>query len=468
MPGFGVPTVDLGLPPKPTTVAGMSVLLSDGVDWQEWRRPGPTREQRWRDLWLGLAIMAIAMLSAVLVNSLGAFTYGEAPPLPEQLAWAVALTIPLIWRRQFPVVVVLVVGALFIAAQARHNGDNLLPSIALFMALYALGAWGQNRVVARWVRIGVIAAMFTWLAISFGQWLLTPVPAFENAAGPLDPVLAMVLYQVGMNLFFFLLGYYFGNVAWLSARRNHELVLRADQLRQSREENARQAVVAERVRIARDLHDVVAHHVAVMGVQAGAARRVVDTDRELAGQALTTVEGTARTAIAELRGLLGVLRSDADERPASERTPELQPASPGMDQLRELVAETEAAGVRVGYAVFGTARTIPDSVALSAYRVAQEALTNVVKHAGVTRADLRVRYLESALEIEVSDEGMSRARTGTSDGAGLGLVGMRERVAVHDGTLEAGPRAGGGFRVRASFPLDVPADRTDSSMEATA
>lgn len=441
---------------------------SDGADWQEWRRPGPTREQRRHDLWLGLTITATAMLSAVLVNSMGAFTFGEAPALGEQLTWAVALTVPLIWRRQFPVAVVLIIGALFIAAQARRNGDNLLPSIALFMAVYALGAWGQNRVVARWVRIGVIAAMFTWLAISFGRMLMLPAPDFEGAAGPLDPILAMVLFQVGMNVFFFLLGYHFGNVAWLSARRNHELVLRAEQLRQSREENARQAVVAERVRIARDLHDVVAHHVAVMGVQAGAARRVFDTDRELAGRSLETIERTARTAITELRGLLGVLRADPDGPSTPVSAP--QSSSPGLDQLSDLVTKTNAAGIEVAYAVFGSARTIPDSVGLSAYRVAQEALTNVVKHAGATKADLRVRYLETALEIEVSDDGRSRAARpsdASPDSAGMGLIGMRERVTVHGGELETGHRQGGGYRVRASFPLDAPPHRSDRSVEAS-
>src|SRR5690606_17570574 len=139
------------------------------LEWQQWRRPGPTAEQRRHDLWLGLGIMLVAVITAVLVNSTGAFTFGEAPSLTEQLIWAVALTAPLIWRRRYPEAVVIVVAALFIAAQARRNGDNLLPSVALFMALYSLGAWGRNRVVARWVRIGVIVAMFGWLAINFGR-----------------------------------------------------------------------------------------------------------------------------------------------------------------------------------------------------------------------------------------------------------------------------------------------------------
>src|SRR5690606_37705236 len=209
-------------------------------------------------------------------------------------------------------------------------------------------------------------------------------------------------------------------------------------------ENARQAVVAERVRIARDLHDVVAHHVAVIGVQAGAARRLLATDHDQASRSLETIERTARTAVSELRGLLGVLRADGDRLPDEDVTT----SSPGLAQLPDLVAEAESTGLTVRYAVYGTERPVPESVALSAYRVAQEALTNVVKHANATAADLRVRYLDSALEIEITDDGRSRPVPGfdTATGGGLGLTGMRERVAVHGGQLEVGPRRDGGFR----------------------
>ncbi|HEY9408102.1 MAG TPA: sensor histidine kinase [Jiangellaceae bacterium] len=430
-------------------------------EWTEWRRPGPTGEQQWRDVGVGLGIVVGGVATAVLINSMGAFSFGTAPSLAEQVAWAAVLTVPLIWRRQFPVAVVVVIGVLFIVAQARRNGDNFVPSVALFIALYTLGAWGQNRVVARWVRLGVIGAMFAWLGYSFVQALVQPPAEFEGAAGPLDPVLATVIYQVAFNVAFFVSGYHFGNAAWLSARRRHELEVQADELRRSQELNARQAVVTERVRIARDLHDVVAHHVAVMGVQAGAARRVLDTDADVARGALETVEQTARTAITELRGLVGVLREEpTGDATAPAELPTLgasHPASPGLDQLPELADDTRSAGIEVAYAVYGDPRPVPDAVAVSAYRVVQESLTNVVKHAGGSAADVRVRFLDHGLELEVSDDGRgrsaSRAAAGASNGAGFGLVGMRERVAVHGGEFEAGPRRDGGFRVRAHFPL---------------
>src|SRR5690606_12586428 len=181
----------------------------------------------------------------------------------EQLAWGVVLTAPLLFRRRFPVAVVVWVSAVFVAGQVRQIGDNLVPSITLFLAVYSLGAWGRNRAVARWVRIGVIVAMFVYLGVNIARALATS-PTFEDAAGPLDPVLAAVVYDLGLNALFFGAAYAFGNQAWESARRRHELEVQGEQLRRSQAENARRAVVAERIRIARDLHDVVAHHVAVM------------------------------------------------------------------------------------------------------------------------------------------------------------------------------------------------------------
>jgi signal transduction histidine kinase len=415
--------------------------------WAQWRRPGPTAAQRRHDVWLALAALAGAAAVTVLVNSMGATVFDDVVSMPEQLAWGAALTLPLVARRRFPVAVLLVVGALLIAAQARQVGDNLVPSVALFLAMFSAGAWGQDRTRARWSRVAVIVAMFAWLGFGLVQFLVRPAPSFEGAAGPLDPVIASVLYGIGFNLLFFLSSYFFGDMAWESARRQAELEHRAEQLRRSQEQNTRGAIVAERVRIARDLHDVVAHHVSVMGVQAGAARRVLDRDLDLAREALRTVEDTARTAIGELRGLLGVLRADQEE----VRDTEGETSSPGLDQLPELAELARSAGLDVEHGVYGDPRPVPEGVALSVYRIVQESLTNVVKHADASKADVRVRFLENSLEVEVADDG--RGSKGTSVGiAGFGLVGMRERVAVHGGELEAGPRRDAGYRVRARFP----------------
>jgi signal transduction histidine kinase len=431
--------------------------LAGVEDWENWRRPAPVGLWARSDVVLTVAAMAGAATMTILINSMGAFVQGSAPSLGEQLAWGVALTVPLLVRRRFPATVVLVVAAVVIAGQARQVGDNLGPSIALFLAMYSLGAWGPNRPVARWVRIGVIVVMFAYIGFNFYRALSGPPPEFDDAAGPLDPLLAVALYHVGINLLYFLAAYAFGNQAWESARRRHQLAVREEQLRRSQAENARQAVVAERVRIARDLHDVVAHHVSVMGVQASAARRVLDTDPVVASGALSAVESTARTAIEELHGLLGVLRADADrpdernaERPG-DGDADARPSLPGLDQVRRLVDETRATGLDVTYAVYGEPRPVPDAIALSAYRVIQEALTNTVKHAAATVVDVRVRFLEQSLEVEVNDDGLGG--DGSAPGSGLGLAGMRERVAVHGGQLDVGPRRAGGFQVRARFRL---------------
>ena len=415
----------------------------DEPDWSRWRRPGPTPAQQRIDVGIAALVLVGALGMTVLINSMGAFAFGTAPGLTEQLVWSAALPLPLAVRRRYPFAVLLVVGMLFIAAQTRQIGDNLIPSIVLFLALYTEGAWERNRTIARWSRIGVIAVMFGWLAVSIFLSLPWPdISEFEDAAGPLDPRLASFLYGVVTNVMYFFAAYWFGNTAWLSAHRQAELTWRAEQLRESQEKNTRGAIVAERVRIARDLHDVVAHHVSVMGVQAGAARRALDKDADLARNALQTVEETARTAISDLRGLLGVLRAeDTDQRDDT----------PGLDRLPELVSSARSAGLEVRHGVYGEPRPVPDGVAVSAYRVVQEALTNVVKHAGARSAEVRVRYLDTALEVEITDDGHGGTR-GT-DGGGFGLAGMRERVAVHGGELEAGPRRDVGYRVRASLPV---------------
>ncbi len=415
--------------------------MSADIDWDAWQRPGPTAARRRGDLWLGLAVFAAGVANVLLVNSAGAYFLGEPPPLFEQLLWTVGFTLPLAVRTRFPILVLVVVGAVFIGQQLRQNGDTLIPSIALFLAIYTVGAWEPNRVLARWSRIAVIVAMFIWLGISLVIAIVGPRPDFPGAAGPIDPVLASVLYSILFNLLFFLSAYFFGSMAWLSARREAQLAHGADELRRSQEQNTRGAVVAERVRIARDLHDVVAHHVSVMGVQAGAARRVLGKDPEAASAALRAVEETARVTISELRGLLGVLRAD-------DKAAEPVDAHPGLGQLVDLVESARRTGLAVDFGVFGEQRPVPDGVALSAYRVVQEALTNVVKHARARRVDVRVRYLADSLEVEVSDDGTG----GRSPGVGFGLVGMRERVAVHGGELVAGPKDGPGYRVRATLP----------------
>jgi signal transduction histidine kinase len=234
----------------------------------------------------------------------------------------------------------------------------------------------------------------------------------------------------------------------LQTRRKYvaELEDRALRLEQEREERARQAVADERARIARELHDVVAHHVSVMVLQAGGARRLLERDPGRSAEALETIEATGRDALSEMRRLLGVLRAD------DEATDLLVP-QPGVAGLESLVANMREAGLDVDLRIDGEAPALQPGIELSVYRIVQEALTNAFKHAGPARAEVWVRYDDDEVLVGVSDDGRGAAAVRTSNGTGHGIVGMRERVALFDGELYTGPKAGGGFEVRARIPL---------------
>jgi signal transduction histidine kinase len=217
-------------------------------------------------------------------------------------------------------------------------------------------------------------------------------------------------------------------------------------LRDQAEQRARARVAEERLRIARELHDVVAHSMSLIAVQAAVANYVVSEHPEEAARVLSSIEETSRAALGETRRLLGLLRDEDGARLA----PELAPA-PGLGDLEKLVARTAEAGVRVDLEVRGRRRDAPAGVGLAAYRIVQEALTNVVKHAGAAGARVVVAYEDDALAIEVTDDG----RGGLPGPPGHGIVGMRERVGLYGGDLDAGPLPGGGFRVAARLPWEA-------------
>jgi signal transduction histidine kinase len=227
-----------------------------------------------------------------------------------------------------------------------------------------------------------------------------------------------------------------------AASRHSERARLAEERARRMEEEARQAVEDERGRITRELHDVLAHSVSVMTVQASAVRRLLTPEQEREREALMTVEETGRQALAEMRRLLGIMRTDA-ERPA------LAP-QPGIGTLPELVEQVRQSGLPVELTVEGTPVKLPAGVDLSAYRIVQEALTNTLKHAGPAHAWVAVRYAGEDVEIEVANDGSS---DNGGDGTGHGLVGMRERVALCGGELQCGPRPGGGFKISARLPV---------------
>ncbi|GFH39189.1 sensor histidine kinase [Streptomyces pacificus] len=231
-----------------------------------------------------------------------------------------------------------------------------------------------------------------------------------------------------------------------------QLEERASRLEKEREAQSKVAVAAERARIARELHDVVAHNVSVMVVQADGAAYVLDASPDQARQALETISSTGRQALAEMRRLLGILRTgDAPE--SGEYVPQ-----PDVEQIKELVEQVRGAGLTIDFRVEGTPRPLPSGVELTAYRIVQEALTNTRKHGGPDAgASVRLVYFDDGLGLLVEDDGRGAAHElyedGGTDGRGHGLIGMRERVGMVGGTLDAGPRPGGGFRISALLPL---------------
>lgn len=231
-----------------------------------------------------------------------------------------------------------------------------------------------------------------------------------------------------------------------------QLEERAARLEKEREAQAKVAVAAERARIARELHDVVAHNVSVMVVQADGAAYVMDASPEQARQALETISGTGRQALAEMRRLLGVLRT-GEPGEESDYVPQ-----PDVEQIDDLVEQVRGAGLPVDFKVVGSPRQLPSGVELTAYRIVQEALTNTRKHGGPdVGVSVRLTYFDDGLGLLVEDDGRGAQREmyedGGADGKGHGLIGMRERVGMVGGTLDAGPRPGGGFRISALLPL---------------
>jgi signal transduction histidine kinase len=245
--------------------------------------------------------------------------------------------------------------------------------------------------------------------------------------------------------FYVIAAWYIGRGLQSRAALNEALREKALRIDAAREETARTEVAAERARIARELHDVVAHGVSVMVVQAGGARRQLRADPDRAREALDAVESSGREALVEMRRLVGVMRPDAPEAPG--RAP-----APGLERLDDLVDRARDAGLPVELRVEGERDRLTAGIDLAAFRVVQEALTNTIKHAGAAHAAVTVRYRPEAVELEVADDGRGEAPDVAPPPGGHGLVGMRERVAMYGGELETGARAEGGFAVKARLP----------------
>jgi signal transduction histidine kinase len=374
-----------------------------------------------------LALVAAGLATALLVPMLVSVPVGRGVPR-GMLALGCALvllhTVPLAARRRFPGTVL----ALCVASGLAFAALFMMPVFlgpAILVAVYSVAAYGD-----RWVSL--TGLVVTELGLAAVQ--LTP-GRFERSS--------FLLFS-GVVAVAWVLGHFVGDRQVYAA----QLEERTAELEQAREELARRAVVEERLRLARELHDVVAHAMSVIAVQSGVGAHVAASRPEEVGKALAAIEATSRGALTELRRLLGVLRQD------SEPQASLMPV-PGLANLDSLLTEVGKAGLAVRVRVKGTPAPLPAGVDLSAYRIVQEALTNVVKHAGPAHAQVTIGYRDQDVTVEVIDDGRG-AVTPADDGrvgSGHGLIGMRERVAVFGGDLQVGPRPGGGFRVVARLPL---------------
>jgi signal transduction histidine kinase len=355
----------------------------------------------------------------------------------HHLSWilvTIVMTVAIIVRRSLPTeafVTAIVVGAVQVIL-----GLQPVPSdLAIVVLLYTLAAYTTRRKSVIGLAICVLGSAAEVLRMHAA-----------NGVSATDRMMTGAILFVGPALIAWVLG------DSMRYRRAYyaNLEERAARLERDRDVQAKSAAAQERARIARELHDVVAHNVSVMVVQADGAAYAMDTDPSRAREALTAISATGRKALAEMRVLLGVLRQTGDQGEA-----DLAPL-PGLSQLDELLDQARAAGLAVSCLVEGTPPVLPDGTALATYRIIQESLTNVRKHAGpLASASVLLRYGPGEMEIIVRDDGLGSAAP--SDGAGHGMTGMSERAAIFGGSVQSGPRPGGGFEVSARLPLAAPA-----------
>jgi signal transduction histidine kinase len=334
---------------------------------------------------------------------------------------ALAQTLPLAFRRVRPVPVLAVTLVSGIVFNVGFADSPTLP-IGVVVSLYTVAAYCERTVSTR-------------AALVIGVTLPLPILVAANIkvdAALLPLGLTAGAWIVGDNL---------------RTRRAYlgELEAKAVRLEREREEEARRAVAREQARIARELHDVISHNVSVMVVQAAAGADVFDAEPSRARSALTSIEATGREALSELRRLLGVIRTEENADAAFA-------PQPGLEQLAQLLEQVRDAGLPVELTVEGARSPLPPGLDLAAYRIVQEALTNTLKHAEASQANVTVRYGVIELTVDVIDDGHGAAANG-APGGGRGLIGMRERAALYDGSIRAGPRPDGGFAVSARFPL---------------
>lgn len=368
-------------------------------------------------------LVALALLAELELQT---WLQAGNPDRPAKAVAGVIIALAVAFRRRWPLRGVIVLLAVLLARTLiGDTGSNQPVGVmpALILMVYGIGAFAPPR-RSQWVLVFLVLVSGANNLTKPGSLGLTQLVVSEI-------IVVLVPYTLGR---------------WMGARavqaqsdREH-----AERLDATRELSAQTAAVEERTRIARELHDVIAHSVSLMVIQAGGARLVMDAEPDRAEESLLSVERAGRDALAEMRALLGA-RGDG-------RDPRALAPQPGLAEIDGLLAGARESGVETDLYVDGEPATVSPALDLCAYRIIQEALTNAIKHAAPARADVRVRWRERALELEISDDGRGSGAVNGA-GGGHGIAGMRERVALHGGSVDAGPRADGGFAVRAQIPL---------------
>ncbi|WP_225837646.1 sensor histidine kinase [Streptomyces sp. NK08204] len=388
------------------------------------------RHPTWVDTAWAVVLFGLSGVSVVNMNGMP----DHHGTIASGLSVSAVLCLVVALRRRFPEPMLLLALGTGLA-QLIVDVETTVADFAMLVITYTVATVG-----ARWASRIALAASLVAATVAQIRWPAGHSSFFGHVA--------LAVFQTVP----FALAWVLGDS--MRTRRAYfaQLEERAARLEKEREAQAKVAVAAERARIARELHDVVAHNVSVMVVQADGAAYVLDAAPDQAKKALETISSTGRQALAEMRRLLGVLRT-GEHQESGEYVPQ-----PDVEQIEDLVEQCRDAGLPVDFKVEGTPRPLPSGVELTAYRIVQEALTNTRKHGGPNAgASVRLVYFDDGLGLLVEDDGKGAPHEmyeeGGADGQGHGLIGMRERVGMVGGTLDAGPRPGGGFRISVLLPL---------------
>lgn len=436
----------------------------------DWERETPNPAALRRDIWSALGFLVLALLMQELVLSMT--EVGKSADRPLAFALLAALILPLMFRRRWPITMMLIGSAAFLIGGSTATAVvamQFCAQLGYFLGLYTAVAWARNR-RGLWTAMGlVLLSMAVWLIISFftsDLYAANNQLMVENPMGSIPETIAMPLYSFVINVLYFGGAIFLGLTSWSNSYSKSVVLSQASRIAAQAEELAARAVNEERLRIARELHDVIAHHIASVGVQASAARLVQPRDPAQAIELMRGIESSARSAVAETRSLLGVLREqsldNADTSPSSSRDPE-----PSIAQISQLLEDNTAQGLQVSLSRDehrgGFLDSLAPGLSLALYRISGEALANVRRHSTARTATLALRSgideQGTWVEIEVTDQGSPRPDTA---GSGFGLRGIRERAALHHGLVEIGPRIPRGWRTRARLRLPDTADRMES------